>query len=188
MSLTKFFLGLAGGVVALAAVALLLLFAVFRGGIEQIERLTDEDPEAIAAAAGEIATFEVPAGYHPDYTAEFLDYTIVAYRPDDPHSHLMLVQAPAGTDVDELRAAAEKAEVTPAHSRAAGAVIDTPELTIAGQRVQAVVTEGVNGEGFAYRQISAIFDGRGGPALVTVTEPVSRWEWVRVNRFLESIR
>jgi hypothetical protein len=42
----------------------------------------------VTKAAAEIADFELPAGYRPDFTARLMGYTIAAFNPGDGHGHL----------------------------------------------------------------------------------------------------
>jgi hypothetical protein len=51
-----------------------------------------------------------------------------------------------------------------------------------------VVSEGTNGDGLAYRQVTVPFTGNDGPALVNLTGSIDGWDWAMVEAFLASIR
>jgi hypothetical protein len=51
-----------------------------------------------------------------------------------------------------------------------------------------VVSEGVNSENVSYRQITVGFQGKGGPALLVLSETVEGWDQTVVDTFLASIQ
>ncbi len=59
--------------------------------------------------------------------------------------------------------------------------------TIRGQAVTLVTGQGVNSDGQAYRTVTGTFQGKGGPALLSVESPASSWNQDAVDRFIASI-
>jgi hypothetical protein len=59
---------------------------------------------------------------------------------------------------------------------------------VRGQETTLVINEGVNSEGVTYRWVTAAFQGKGGPALLVISEPVTRWSQETVETFIASIR
>jgi hypothetical protein len=66
-------------------------------------------------------------------------------------------------------------------------VVESYPATVRGQETTLVVNEGVNSEGVSYRQVTVAFQGSG-PALLVISEPVTRWSQETVETFIASIR
>ena len=67
-------------------------------------------------------------------------------------------------------------------------VIENRPVTVRGQEVMLVISDGVNHEGDSYRQGMVAFQGKGGPALVVLSESLDLWSDETVNAFLASIQ
>ncbi len=50
------------------------------------------------------------------------------------------------------------------------------------------VQEGTNSHGDAYRSLMDVFKGKGGPTLLSIEDPTSRWNQAEVDAFIASIR
>lgn len=146
------------------------------------------DAAQVDEAAAEIADFELPAGYAPDYTAGWQDIVVVGYRAG-AHSHLIFAQVPEGSEWDALSAPERLREVAPDDNEdySAATVVEERTVTIQGQERTLIVAEGVNGADEPYRQVTARFEGRGGPAFVNLVAPVAEWDWATVDALLASI-
>lgn len=149
---------------------------------------TDSNPDLVSDAASQIADFEPPAGYNSEFMAHMLGYTVAAYSPGDGHSHLYLIQSEKESDGEEL--AKMLTELVPGSSdaNARTTVIENRPVTIRGQEVTAVISDGVNHEGGTYRQAMVAFQGKGGPALLVLSEPTDRWDQAALDAFLTSIK
>jgi hypothetical protein len=148
----------------------------------------NSDAEKVSNAASGIADFSLPADYSPEFTAQLAGYTAVAYNADDGHSHLYLIQSEKETDKEEL--AKTLANLVPGSSdrNTRLTVIENRTTTIRGQAATVVVSDGVNSEGGSYRQITVAFQGKGGPALLVISEPSERWNQATVDALLASIQ
>ena len=148
----------------------------------------DADDEKISKAASDIADFSLPAGYSPEFTAQLAGYTTVAYNPGDGHSHLYLIQSEKETDKEEL--AATLANLIPGSSdrNTRLTVIENRAATVRGQTANVIVSDGINSEGGSYRQITVAFQGKGGPALLVLSEPIERWDDATMDTLLASIQ
>jgi hypothetical protein len=146
--------------------------------------------ERIEQLAAEIADFETPTGYEPEYGGSWQGATLVAYHVGSGPRHLMFLQAEEGSDLAELDTEAALAEVTSGEESYYSGLteVEVREVVVRAETTSLVVSEGVNGEGVAYRQVTASFTGNGGPALVSLTGPVDGWDWATVEAFLASIR
>ncbi len=144
--------------------------------------------ERIAQLAAEIADFDAPAGYAPEYGGAWQGATLVAYHVGSGPRHLMFLQVEEGSDLAEMSTEAALAEVTSDESYYSGLEeVEVREVVIRGETTSMVVSEGVNGEGLPYRQVTVPFTGNGGPALVSLTGPIDGWDWDMVDDFLASI-
>lgn len=146
--------------------------------------------EVADKAATSIADFSLPEGYQPELALDLAGYTIVSYNPGDGHSHLYLVQAPASQEVtpDKLEAMLAQSQVGQKDRNSRLTVVEKRQATIRGQAATLVISEGTNGDGDPYRQVTAAFQGKGGPALLVLEEPVARWDDARVDQLIASIQ
>lgn len=144
--------------------------------------------EEVDSAASRIADFNPPTGYAPEFTANLLGYTVAAYNPGDGHSHLYLIQSEKEADGEKL--AQMLAELAPGSSdrNTRMTVIENRPATIRGQEVTLVISEGTNSEGESYRQITAAFQGKGGPTLLVLSGPAESWDQSAVDAFITSIK
>jgi hypothetical protein len=67
-------------------------------------------------------------------------------------------------------------------------VVENRTATVRDQEVAVVVSEGVSSENISYRQITVGFQGKGGPALLVLSETVEGWDQAAVDTFLASIQ
>ncbi|HEY3475229.1 MAG TPA: hypothetical protein VGK56_11510 [Anaerolineales bacterium] len=146
------------------------------------------NPEDVSSAAAEIADFEPPAGYDSEFTASLLGYTVAAYNPGDGHSHLYLIQSDKESDAEKLEQML--AELVPGSSdpNTRLTVIENRVATVRGQEVTLIISDGISSDGDAYRQVTAAFQGKGGPALLVLSEPIERWDQSAVDTFIASIK
>lgn len=145
------------------------------------------DSAHVNELAQQIADFDLPAGYQPDYAVEMLGYTVAAYRGDDAYSHLSLLQAPSGVIPDDAtlegyipddRAQIRWNEPT---------LVRTEQRTIRDQAATLTVSDRTNSEGRRYRSLNLVFQGRGGTALLVINQPVSGWNDDQIEAFIASI-
>ena len=148
----------------------------------------NSDSDKISKAASDIADFDLPSGYASEFTAQLGNYTAVAYNPGDGHSHLYLIQSEKETDSEKL--AQMLTDLVPGSSdpNTRMTVIENRAVTIRGQAATVVVSEGINHEADTYRQITVAFQGKGGPALLVLSEPIERWNQSTVDDLLASIQ
>ena len=129
---------------------------------------------------------------HPDYSFSAGGFKLVGYDPGDNHSHLLLVQAPdwlklnqadfekqLRRDFGDMLGWGEKKEST---------IVDRRTLRVAGEPVEFAISEGVNSDGGDYRAMAGVWDGRNGPVLIYIEEPVTRWNQAAIDAFVASIR
>jgi hypothetical protein len=147
-------------------------------------------PDRVQAVAEQIASYTLPDGYTEQFAVDLLGYQLVSLQGPTPSSHAYLVQAPKDTQVDmaDLQKQARTIEGDRRGSDLSDLqIVETRTATLRGQEVPVVVGEGVNSEKLPYRQVTALFEGRSGPALVNISAPVDEWDWDLVDEFLASI-
>lgn len=147
----------------------------------------ETNPEKAASLAASIADFDLPAGYHPEFSASLEGYTLVSYNPGDGHSHLYLIQSEKESDGEQLTTMVDQIVPGSYDPQTRMTVIETRPVTVREQEVTVVISEGVTSEGETYRQATVAFQGKGGPALVMLSEPVDRWNQESVDAFIASI-
>jgi hypothetical protein len=135
-----------------------------------------------------IADFDLPAGYTSGFISSMLGYTVEAYKGQNVPSHLYLIQSEKESDGDQLAKMLKQLIPGSSDPNMRMTVIENVPTTLRGQNVTLIVSEGVNSENSSYRQISAAFDGKGGPALLVYSKSVDAWDQTAVDEFLASIR
>jgi hypothetical protein len=143
------------------------------------------DVEKVASVAAAIADVDLPIGYAPEFSASLRGYTVAAFNTGDGTSHLYLVQSENEADGEKLTQLLN--ELAPGTSDRQMTVTETRTAFVRGQATTLVIIEGVNSEGVPYRQATLAFQGKGGPALLVISEPVTRWNQETVDAFIASI-
>jgi hypothetical protein len=144
------------------------------------------DSREVTAVARSITDFELPSGYQPDYAAGFLGFSLAAFDAG-PHTHLMLLQAPAGVQIDlrgwsESLTAGQAADV-----RVPVRAIGQEQRTVRGQPATLLISEGRSSDGTVYRQYSLVFEGLRGTALLQLTEPDNGWNNLTADALIASL-
>lgn len=148
----------------------------------------NDDHQRVTSAASEIADFDLPTGYGADFSARLMGYTVAAFNPGDGYSHLYLIQSEDEADGEELAQMLDELAPGASDPQTRMTVVEIRPVTVRGQETTLVISEGVNSEGVAYRQAIVVFQGKGGPALLVLSEPVTRWNQETMDAFIASIR
>lgn len=138
-----------------------------------------------------IADFSPPPSYEPEFGLHAIGYTVVAYNSGDSGGHLYLVQA--GEDADDtMMTTLEEtlANLVPGYSQddSQMTVVEQRPFTIRDQSVTLTISEGTKWGDEQVRQVTAVFQGKEGPTLLTLLEPVNGWDEAAIETFLTSIR
>lgn len=151
--------------------------------------LYTDDAEEIRAVADAISAYSVPQGYAETFAADLMGYKLVNLQGPLPSCHIYLVQAPKDVDldVDGLRKQAQNLEGSKSQDRPRDMrVVEQREVTVRGETVIMLVSEGRNSENLLYREVTVAFIGRGGLALLSMSAPVEQWDWEMVDQFIAS--
>lgn len=149
---------------------------------------TGNDPTRIVnKTAALIADFTLPAEYEPEFGLHALGYTAVAYH-NDQDGHFYLVQSEAEADGSTLQQALD--EMVPGYQDDANdlTVLEQRPFTIRNQEVTVTISEGTGWEEAMMRQATAVFQGKAGPTLLILRQPVNQWEDAALEAILTGIR
>jgi hypothetical protein len=151
------------------------------------------NPDRVQAVGREIADYDVPSGYQELFAMNMLGVKIVAIGPAAPPDFMMimLMQLPPGLEVSqsEMERQIEQALARQTGlARADMAEVGEEEAIIKGEPVTLIVREGVTDDGEQMRQVTGLFEGKGGPAVLMVAGEMDAWDPEMVDRFIASIR
>ncbi len=145
-------------------------------------------PTRVASLAAKIADFDVPEGYSAQLGIEADGYILVGYTPGTSQGHLYLFQAPPTTTLDADELQTEISHYQPGWRNGRTTVVGTQPIELRGQQVSLVISEGTNSDGKPYREYTAVFQGLGGPALVSITTVEGAWDEAEIMNFLATIQ
>lgn len=146
--------------------------------------------ESAGEKATQIAVFDVPAGFAPDFGMDVGGTVMVGYSMPNSSSHFFLIQAPesAGMTQEQLEQALRDALASSAGSESVETTeVEEIPVTIRGEEVMATVGSG-SGSTETVRVLTVPFTGNGGPALLLYQTAESDWDQATVDAFLASFR
>lgn len=183
-----------------AAIALFLCCVAGLGvtllGTRLIGRAVITDPDRSQAVGREIADYELPPGYKIMFATNVMRFKMVVIGPTTTTSDFLmfiLMQFPGGMRVsrEEMERQLEQAIARqPGMGMGSADMQDVgqEQVLIKGETVTMTVREGTMENGERLRQMSGIFEGRGGPAMLMITGMVDAWDQAMVDQFIASIR
>lgn len=146
-----------------------------------------DDAAKVSARAAEITEFDLPAGYRPEFSASLNGYSVASFKPEEKHSHLYLLQSEEQADGEKLTRMLEELAPGASNAQARTTVVENRAVQVRGQDATLVISDATNSEGQAYRQAMVIFQGKRGPALAMLSEPIENWDQAKVETFLASM-
>ena len=149
--------------------------------------VVNDTAHIVAKAAAQIAAFELPPGYEPEFGLHALGYTVVAYNPGDDRSHLYLIQSEEAAGGAALEKALHELVPGSHDEKTRMTVLEQRPFTLRGESVTLIISAGTNGAGEAIQQLTTLFQGKGGPVLLVLSEPIARWHQATIDTFLASI-
>ena len=114
-------------------------------------------------------------------------YKLAAYKGTSGPSHLYLIQSEKEADGKELENMLTQLAPGSSDPNTRLTVIENRPVTVREQEVTLVISDGVNHEGNTYRQATVAFQGKGGPALLVLSESMDRWNNEIIDALLASI-
>lgn len=149
-------------------------------------------PEQAAKIGREIADYTLPPGYTELGAMNLLGVKwVVIGKRDQDSMVLMLMQFPpnSATSEEEMRQSMEQALAQQGQRQGANfRVVGTRQAVIKGKPVIFTVSEGESASGEAMRQMTGVFPGQGGMAMLMIMGSISSWDDTTLDSFLSSIR
>lgn len=144
--------------------------------------------ESAAEKAGEIATFDIPAGYTPDVGMDLAGTVMVGYSNAAENGHIYLIQAPASSNLSQAQL--EQSLRDALDSSDANAAVDVEEvpLTIRGEEVTGTLGTATGQDNTTMRVLTVPFTGNGGPALLLIQTAEASWDQAVVDDLIASFR
>jgi hypothetical protein len=184
--------------VALVVTAIVLFLCCVAGlgatflGTRLVGRVFITNPERVQAVGRQIADYEVPAGYAEMFAMNVMGLKMVAISPSTSSDYLiiMLMQLPAGIQIsrEEMERQIEQALARQTGLDSADMTSEDQETRIKDELVTLTVREGTTQDGQRMRQVTGLFEGKGGPAVLMVMGETATWDSTLVDRFIASIR
>ena len=186
--------------IALVLVAIVLFCCCVAGlgvtllGTRLAGRAFITNPDRVQAVGSQIADYDVPPGYGEMFAMNMMGIKLVAMGPSSVPPDfvmIMLMQFPPGMDVGQGEM---ERQVEQALARQTGlgsaemTSVRREEAMIKGEPVTLTVREGVTDRGGHVRQVTGLFEGKGGPAILMISGDVTAWDQAMVDEFITSIR
>jgi hypothetical protein len=187
----KIILGLVAGAVVLCLCVGVAGLILFRSAGSAIGQAFNTDANQVKNVSASIADYTLPEGFGSATTMQLAGFDLVSYTGDDGYSHIYFFQLPDGVQLDPAEMERKLKENTAEPGDGAvrkTEVVDQLPATIRGQETTLVVSEGVNRDGQPFRQVSAIFQGNDGQAMVLFERPAEQWDQAEADDFIASIR
>jgi hypothetical protein len=194
---TKIILGVVAGliVVCLCGVAAVFGVSLFTAGqvVKNVSQNMSTDPQAVNADMAKIADAQMPSGFTGAYSMELMGMALVGYNGSDGHSHIMMMQFPNSMNIstEEMQRQMDQMAGSTGNYNYGDAqmkVVDQFDVTVRGEDVTAVVSEGQSGDGKTIKQIMVPFTGKGGPAMLLYVAPSDSFDQQMIEDFLTSMQ
>ncbi len=193
---TKIVVGVVVGLLLLCAcgVAAFLGIGMFTAGkaVSFVNNNISSEPEEVNANLGRIADVEPPQGFTPTAGVNIMSMTLVGYNGPDERSQLMLIQFPAGANlnIEEMQKQMQRiaGSNTPMNTNLEMKVIDETEVTVRGQTVPAYISEASDDGGRTFNQMTVKFDGKVGPTLLVYGAPADAFDPAAIEDWLASMK
>jgi hypothetical protein len=164
-----------------------------RSRIEQIvSSSVSSQPEEIDVMAKTVADYTPPSGFDADFGIQIPGLTLVGYRSKAGDTHIFVVQFLKGTQIDPQQMLEQMKQAIQDKNYTWFSVemkrVEQKTVLMRGQEVALTTSAGQDSDGGAFYQAVAVFEGKGGPALVTVAGPAESWDAGMVEQFVSSFK
>lgn len=187
---SKIILVVAGVLILICICGCAGIFFFMQSAGQFLERSAVTDPTEVAAVANSISEYELPAGYSEQFAMNLFGFSIVAFTDQTEQMFIMLMQFPEIAGLDQAEMERQMREAVQQQSGTGDIQVETVEQTTAiirDQEVQLTISEGTDAEGTSVRQVTGLFQGRGGPTLLMIFGPTQGWDQAAVEAFLASL-
>lgn len=184
----KILIGALLGLIVVCACSTTVLYGVLQVS-RNVSVATDE--AGSAAVATSIAEYDAPAGYHEAVAFKVMGVAMVALESERAGHGIMLMQFPASSELSQGEMELQFQQAMQRQTGQSGLKL-TPvshkTVIIRGQEVTLSISEGTNQNGYPFRQVTGVFEGKGGPVLLVITGPTPTWNQAEIDAFIASIR
>jgi hypothetical protein len=185
----KVFIFIGGGIALLCLISCAAVMLFFRGVGNAITNSALKSPEEVQAAAQEIATVDMPAGYTAKEGMNILGMTIAIYKSGSSDVFIMMMGMPAAsdlsqTDMDQMQQSFDRQYASRGYQMQ---VVDVRDVTIRGNPGKVIISEGTGNES-QIRQVTVFFKGNKGLSALFITGPIDQWDAVAYDLMIRSIR
>ncbi len=154
-----------------------------------LARLINSNPTTVAEVGQSISNYTLPDGFTNGFSTRLLGLSAVGYNGTDGHSHIYLLQMPSYINIDQTEMERQLSQATGNTDKYTKVtVVGEEQANLRGQETTLTVSEGINHDNQPYREVSGLFPGKGGQALVVVSMPTGSWNQDLVDNFLASIK
>ncbi len=144
--------------------------------------------ESAAEKAGDIATFDIPAGYTPDVGMDLAGTVMVGYSNAAENGHIYLIQAPASSNLSQAQLEQALRDALDSSDTTAAVDVEEVPMTIRGEDVTATVGTATGQDNTTMRVLTVPFTGNGGPALLLIQTAEASWDQAAIDDFIASFR
>lgn len=190
----KIVLGVVVGILTLCCIGAVVTVTVLPGiATRFLEQTYVEDPEQAAEIGQSIIDYDLPAGFMEEGAMEMFGINMVFIVPElrQQEAFIMLMSFPssmAGNEAEMRRQMEETFSQQTGQRNINMTYEGSEEITINGEPTSLAIYEGTDEDGTTLRQASALFASNGGgPGMVMLFGPVSEWESLGMEQFLQSI-
>jgi hypothetical protein len=158
----------------------------------RINKSFTSDPVAAAKTAHAIADYDLPAGYTEQTAMDFVYYQLVIIGPgnnsDLPSFVLAQLSMKTSTSPENMQKQMQRAMEQQSNGQGSNMqVVERRQATIRGADTQIIISEGTTQDGQAIRQLSTVFPGKSGQAMLLISGPIDAWDQNLVDAFVQSI-
>ncbi len=189
----KIVLGIIGGLIIICICAGVVTYYSARQVFTQSFKAYEE-PDKIAEVARSIVDYQLPSGYSEQFGMSLFGFDMVGFGPENrkqmPQTIIFLAQFPKSLGFDKAEMERQMQQAVQRQSGRRGIqleTIDQKTVIIQDQEVPLIISEGVDSEGESMRQVSGIFKGKEGAAMLMIMGPVHRWDQNAVDFFIDSL-
>jgi len=163
-------------------------------GTRLITQAIITEPARVAEVGSQIADYQVPAGYQQAFALDILGLKMVAITSGAERAAftvLALMQFPAPAAVSRAEIERQMQQALAQQTGIGSSdlhVTGQQQVTIKGEPVTLTVREGTSADGTTVRQVTGLFQGKGGPCVLMVMGEGNDWDQPVVDQFISSIR
>ena len=183
---------------ALIALCVCIGISAYVGGqyvLEQNFAVYEQSAEIAEMAQG-IVDYRLPPGYTEQFGMSIFGFDMAAFGSPNLQNGaggtlILLAQFPKslGLNQDDMQQQMEEAlQQQSGQNDMQLAVVGQTTAIIRDQTVPLVIREGTDDEGHQIRQITGVFEGKGGTVMLMIMGSIQQWDQNAIDTFIASLR